>query len=381
MRAGAVIRSPSLAIGHENTYVVGNNLALFDTAPSPPRPLIAVTGRGEDIGRPAGDFVFASPRAVLDGDGILHVVWAEPREPRPVRREDWMFLSSRFASLWHATYASERGWSQPERVYGSSRISWVHGTGDLAFDSLAGLNGVTADDSARALIHMTFRAGQWHSDRIPRIASVPVYSSIAASGDGRLYVAYVDADRSVRSDANSVFLVRSPDAGRTWLPPQLISRSGENRATQIEAMVSPDGTVHLVWAQNLSGELLPEVVRHIASRDGGETWSPAEDVDVPDGFGTLHAVADGCGAVHLAYEVVVEPGAEGGSERGQLWYARWAGGWTALAQPFGDLNSTEVALAASPGGSPLLVWSIIHPANDVYQTTFSSVVSSLELHP
>jgi hypothetical protein len=240
---------------------------------------------------------------------------------------------------------------------------------------------VTADDSAQALVYLSLRDGEWRTGSIPGVGGPPAYSSIAVGGDRRLYVAYVDADRSVRSDGNSVFLVRSPDAGRTWLQPQLISRSGANRATQVQVIAGPDGTVHLVWAQNLSGGLLPEVVRHVSSSDAGETWSSADDIDVPDGFGVLHGVADGCGGVHMAYEVVVEPEAEDEPERGQLWYARWAGRWTSLAQPFDDLNSTEAALAASPDGSPRLVWAVVHPAEDVYATSFSSVISRMEAPP
>lgn len=373
--SGAVIRSPSLGTGAETGYVVGNDIALFDSLPTPPHPLIAMTDAGQDIGRPAGDFVFASPRASVDAGGTLHVVWAEPRE-RPVQREDWLRFIFDYASLWHAAYTPGRGWTPPARVYAGSRVSWYHGTGGLATAPGGGLHGVTGDDSAQALIHLSFDGGAWHSRRIPGIERRPAYASLAVGEGGRIYVAFVAADRDVPSDANSVFLVRSADGGRTWLPPQRISRSGSRQATQIRALAAPGGTVHLVWAQNISGGLAPEVVRHTASRDGGETWSPHEDADIPDGLGMLEAVVDRCGAVHVIHEAL-EYREEAGSEQGRLWYARWNGGWTAPAQPFGDLDSTEAALAIARDGSLRLLWTVVRPAENVRQTAFSTVVSHL----
>lgn len=385
--AGAVIRSPYQATGAETGYVVGNNVPLFDSLPAPSRPLIALTDRGEDIGRPPGDFVFAEPRAFVDGRGTLHVVWAEPAE-RPVLRVDWPGMIFDYASLWHATYTPRRGWTAPEQVHAGTRISWYHGMGDMVLARDGALHGITADDAVRGLYHLTFSQGTWRPRRIPGIERRPAYASVAVSRDGRVYVPFVAAagsvpsvrsdaaDQGVRSDANSVFLVRSLDGGRTWLSPQLISRSGSRQASQIRVLVAPDGTVHLVWAQNLSGGLTPEVVRHAASRDGGETWSAPDDVDIPDRLGYLQAVLDPCGAVHMTHEALTYR-EETDTDESRIWYARWNGGWTALEQPFGDLNSTEGTLTTTRDGSPRLVWSVVHLGETVYQNTFSAVASHL----
>jgi hypothetical protein len=375
--SGSIIRNASLALGGEHGYVVGNDIYLFDTLPSPPRPLIAVTTDGRDIGKPAGDFQFASPRAFVDG-GTLHVLWAEPGEgARPLLREDWIRLIFDYASLWHAAYTRERGWTEPARVYAGSGISWHHGMADMVADPAAGLHGVVGDETRGALVYLGFSHGAWQSRPVPGIVRRPSYLAIAASG-GRVYVAYVAADRSAPRDANSVFLVRSADGGRTWLPPRLISRSGANQATQIRAFAAPDGTVHLVWAQNLSGGLEPQVVRHVVSGDGGETWSPPDDVDFPDGLGTLKAAVDRCGGVHVIHEARADAGE---SEESRLWYARWAGGWSAPEQPFGDLNSIEADLETGSDGSPRLVWSVVHLAENVHESTFVPVISRLGVNP
>jgi hypothetical protein len=375
---GSVIRSPSLALGQGAGYVVGNDIRLFDTLPVPPRPLIAITDLGEDIGKPAGDFYFAAPRAFVDGDGTLHVVWAEPGDWRPVLRQDWGDFASHYGSLWHATYRPRRGWTVPERVYAGSQIRWSHGTGDMTLDHAGVLHGLVTDEATQELIYLTLGGPGRQTRPVPAVQG-PVYSSIAVGEHGETYVAFINADRSVQSDANSVFLVRSPDGGRTWLPPQLISRSGERQATAVQVLVAGDAGVHLVWAQNLSGGLSPEVVRHVVSRDGGETWSAPDDADIPNGLGTLMAAVDRCGCVHIIHESV-DYSEEEGTEHGILSYASWDGRWSPVERPFAALNSTEAALATDGQGSPRLVWSVMHPAQNVFETTFSPVISHLVDH-
>ncbi|HEX6042821.1 hypothetical protein [Longimicrobium sp.] len=371
-----MIRSPSVALRGAHGYVVGNDIPLFDSVPSPSAPLIAMTRDGQAIGQPAGNFLFISPRVLLGDDEILHAFWGEPAAGwQPAVRADWISSATYTASLWHATYTPDKGWSPASPVYAAARIGWSDGMGDVAPDPVAGLHAVIVDDTARTLVHLAYSEGEWRARRIPGV-ELPAYSSIAVDDDGQVYVAYVAPDRTVESDANSVFLVRSPDHGRTWLPPRLISRSGSAQATQVHVLATQRG-VHLVWAQNVTRGVVPQVVRHLVSGDGGDTWSAAEDLDIPDELGSLRTVADSCGAVHVTYEAVVydEQGAE---ERGGLWYARWDGAWSALEQPFGSLNSTEADLAAGSDGAPRLVWSVVHPGATPYETTFLAVESHLQ---
>lgn len=376
--AGSIARSPSLALRGERGYLVGNDILFYDTLPSPSAPLIAVTQDGRDIGEPAGDFLFMSPRALLGQDGTLHMLWTEPGDWRPRARDDWgggTLMNT--ASLWHATYTPEEGWGGADQVYAASQIWFDIGTGDNTLDPAGGLHVVIGDDSRQELMHLTYSGDGWRAERIPGIG-LPVYSSIAVDSAGQVYVAYVAPDRTVSSDANSVFFVQSPDGGRTWLPPQLISRSGNAQATQIHVLTAASGTVHLVWAQNVTGGIAPQVIRHVVSRDGGGTWSAAEDVDILDGLGSTHAVIDPCGAVHVTHGAAVDD-EDSQDEQARLWYARWDGGWSALEQPFGKLNSAEADLALDPDGTLHLVWFVIHPGATPYETTFAPVRSHLQV--
>ncbi len=379
--AGSILRNVSLALRGEHGYVVGNDIWLFDSLPSPPRPLLVLTLDGRDIGEPAGDFHFADPRALLDTDGTLHLLWAEPADGwRPVKRWEWAGFRQHYGTLWHAAYAPATGWTSPVRIYASSHITWHHGMAEAAFDPATGLHGVIADDAAGTMVHLSRAQGAWETRPIPGIARAPVYISVAVDGSGRVYVAYVDALRGTRGDANSVFLVRSPDGGRTWLPPQLISRSGGDLATQLRVLAAPDGTAHLVWAKNVSGGLEPQVIRHVRSGDKGETWSAPEDVDIPDGLGTLNATVDACGAVHVIHESHADE-RNAQSDVRRLFYARWNGRWSTLESPFGDLNSTEADMVAGSDGFPELVWTVVRLAPNPLHSTFLSVRSRLRARP
>jgi hypothetical protein len=372
-----VIRSPFLAARGGAGYVVGNDIGLYDSLPLPARPLAAFDLHGAGIGRPEGDFYFASPRALIAADGTLHLVWAEPGEWKPLVREDWIRMIGDAASLWHATYAPARGWSPPQPIHAATRLWWSEGLGEVVMDSAGTLHGVVGEEPGDRLLHLSSAGGRWKAEPIPGVTR-PVYGSIAAGSDGRIYVAFVAADRSVPADGNSVFLIRSEDGGRSWSGPRLIRRSGERRATAIRVLVSRSGSVHLVWAQNLSGGLAPQVIRHVASSDGGETWSPPNDADIPDGLGTLMAAVDGCGALHVIWETVEETDA---GEAGRLWHARWDGAWGEVELPFGTLNSTDADLTADPDGSLRLFWSVVQPGSTPAETTFRPVTSTLPAGP
>jgi hypothetical protein len=260
---------------------------------------------------------------------------------------------------------------------------WNQVQANLAFDSAGRLHAAVADFAhPGALVHLTHRSGTWHRTEVATGAAG--YSSVATGPDGRVYLAYIGPDTTHLSDANSVFLVRSPDGGRTWSSPRLISRSGRRQATEVRALVAPDGTLHLVWSQNLSGGLRAEVARHVFSRDRGETWSAPDDLDAPDGFAQLRAVVDRCGSVHVVYTTLSTSPKNvweynRGVERWELWYAYWHRRWQAPQSPFASLNSLDADLVAARGGPLYLLWSA-RPASVIgREPLFVPTIATLEI--
>jgi hypothetical protein len=346
---GALPRTPALAAGERQTFVVGQDWTLPDGGPLPPNPLIAL-GPSGSIGVPRGRFAFYSPKAVLDAAGTLHVLWAEPEHPDSARRTR---RDPELTSLWYASY-SHRRWSPAEKVYTTpGRLMWVADLEKLVVDSAGRLHATVFEWPRQAgVIVLTRKDRRWTTSYVPA-TSRAFYGSLAVGREGNLYLAYIALDTTVRRDAGSVFLTRSTDGGKTWAPAVQVSRSGQTQATSVRTLVAPDGRVHLVWGQNLSGGLVAEVLRHVASADSGRSWTRPSDLPIVPGFRSdLRAAMDGCGVVHVTYHDEHPPPNPGDQPigTGELRYARWDGAWREADSPFPHLSVIYSDLARGPNG-------------------------------
>lgn len=354
---------PSLTVRGGRGFVVGNDVPFFDEETLVGEgPLVALALPGGNIGKPAGDFAFAFPKAAVNEAGTLHVVWAEPADAHPRTGREWSELGyrrRRLGSLWYAAYDSARGWTVPEQVYLGRALIWAHAFASVTLDAadrlqVAVMNlphgGVVGELlPPDVLVHLVRDAGAWHRAEV--ILQTATYPNVAAMRDGRVYIAYIAPDTTVRRDLGSVFLIRSLDGGRSWEPPQLISHlATPRRAVEVTAHATRDGALHLVWSQNKS-PLQGELVRHAVSRDGGETWIPSAPLEPNGGFHTLRAVADRCGAIHVIYMRWVPHPTSADEIVSELWYARRDRAWTTPQRPFPHLSVSSAALAAAPNGS------------------------------
>ena len=95
-----VARFASLVVGNDAAYLLGNDVRL---GPSrvPKTPLTAWTLDGTFIGRPAGDFTFSCPRALLDADKTLQMLWVEPETPI-LHGLGYTWPNRPFKSVWSA---------------------------------------------------------------------------------------------------------------------------------------------------------------------------------------------------------------------------------------------------------------------------------------
>lgn len=327
--AGSTVRYAALA----GAYVVGNDIPSFGGKLRRGSLRALDLRGGRSLGRPAGAFWFLFPQAALDRAGRLHVVWGEP-QGAPDAIEGRHFAVVRARTLWHAVY--DGGWSVPERIHRAPAMLWNRDSAELR----AGPDGVLrlVVPQGREVAELAFDGRHWTARAVPVRGAV--YASVDADAGGRVTVAAIASwDR----ESNRVVVVQW--TGRSWTAPKAMPGGGQAHGVAVRA--GPGGMLHLLSRQNVSGGVLPEVIRHVGSSDRGATWSAPSDLDVPDGFQDLRSAVDDCGALQAVYRTV-EQG------RSELHQARWLGGWSEPRAPRLPAVSVDVGVA---GGGGLLLYA------------------------
>jgi hypothetical protein len=119
-----------------------------------------------------------------------------------------------------------------------------------------------------------------------------LFPAIAVS-EGQLYIVW-DDDTLGNSE---IFYVRSIDGGQTFSPPQNLSRtSGTSRNPAIAA----SGTdVYIVWDDDTSGNA---EILYLVSRDKGATFSPAQNLSQNEGRSVLPEIAVSGQTLHIVWQ-------------------------------------------------------------------------------
>jgi hypothetical protein len=152
------------------------------------------------------------------------------------------------------------------------------------------------------------------------------FHALYAAPDGALYASWLDG----RAGKSTVFMTRSTDGGRTWMP-NVRAAAGEACPCCRTAMGSAkDGTLYLAWRQVFPGNVRDVVVAR--SDDRGATWREPVRAHA-DGWvfdGCPHAgpslQVDGAGRVHVAWWTGKQ-GAAG------VWYAHSDDGARTFSTP------------------------------------------------
>lgn len=190
-----------------------------------------------------------------------------------------------------------------------------------------------------------------------------IYPDIAIDEAGTLFIAYVDSfledgapDGSF--DSNSVLLISSSDGGATWSEPVLVSRSGKLQAHVPRILVAPEGRLHLLWEKDVDTQnILPEIIWHAYSDDGGASWS--DPVEIQESTGMLifgfDAVVDHFGRVHVIFTGTRSFDAP----ESHLYQSVWScGAWSRPSQVFDRNNVNHQPLVAMDDSNRLyVVWT------------------------
>jgi hypothetical protein len=348
--AASLARWPSIAVSGQSAYIAGTDLANF-TNHAVRRNAVAVwTIGGRSIGRPAGTFRYFYPQLLADRKGRLHLIWAEAASrSAPITGAGWLDMGwpgHEFTALWTAVYDPARGWSLPRKLLTGSGLKW---------NSLARVEGDDARDQGMVAIAAEEVGGQRAHGAVVHLqndsliafsvsmSSIPAYTSITRRGSD-VFLGFIASAQDRLPDENSVFLQRSRDGGTTWDREVLVSRSGRAAALELRVHATPDGHIHLVWRQT-SDTTSSQVIRHLASRDGGRTWSAPDDLPAPPATSNLHTVVDACGTLHLVFDRAdLRTGAS------RLEYATWNGHWSSIQELFPKLAAWDFTFHRAPDG-------------------------------
>jgi hypothetical protein len=312
-----VARFPVLVSDNADAVVLGNDIVSYDGRPIPREPLTVWSLDGRNIGRPPGHFTFAYPRGAMRS-GTLHMLWAEPSDS--TRTSDPYAWPGELSSVWGASYSPRSGWSRPSRVFAGMLQAPLDGSPSVGATSDASLVEFGTHMQGYSAFILAFRLTdeRWDSLLIP-VGPGAFYPSVVQV-DSTIVAAFVDAAGGRESDVNSLFLVRSTDGGRTWMPRLLLSRSGRRAAFDSQLLLDSHRQLHLVWRRMEADER--GTIGHMMSPDGGRSWTHAEELTLAVPAYLARAGIDRCGQVHVLYADL-----SGREETSRIGHVRWNGTW------------------------------------------------------
>jgi hypothetical protein len=372
--AGAEVY-PDLALADTGSWVADfTAVRLADPGATRGSPAVSryVTGLrirtpdGRWIEAPPGNFTFAFPRIATAPPGTLHVLWAEPADRATDSISTGPLELRDYASVWHAEFQGTQ-WSAPEQVYRGGDIEWDPvSTSRLIVDAGGALHlAFAAVDSAGRprIVHLRSSRAGWSHTSVGLHAIAGYVDANAGSGE-RLVMAFATVHHdSTTSRANTIFVARSADGGRTWTDPVPITRPEQGPAYEPRLARGRGDTLHLAWTQSDPADPNESVALwHTVSTDDGASWGSPLSSSISGMTHQLQAAAAPCGGLHVIYADFT---------RRTLVYARLSGTSAAEMQtPFGGIAGNPV-LRMDSGGMLHLVWmetTVASPDEAVWQS-------------
>jgi hypothetical protein len=307
---------------------------------------------GTPIPAPPGPFAFAFPRAAIGPEATLHVVWAEPADPKVLDTVPDL-RSVHLASLWHAAYHGGT-WSTPQRIWETGRVDWEPERGSgLAADASGALHLAFSGegrDGRWTLTYLRYAGRSWISTEVGSVGPA-AYTDLAAGPHGEVAIVYAAAQPDGQgSHPNALFLTRSPDHGASWGKHAVVGTPLQWPAYEPRLAIGGAGDLHVVWKRQHPGSSDTEALWHAVSRDSGTSWAGFESSPAHGTSSGMQAVMDGEGRIHVvltAYQ----------NRRAEILYATFgAEGWTPLAPLFPGRLGTQPSLTIEGRSRLHLAW-------------------------
>ncbi len=202
------------------------------------------------------------PYLVIDNRNAFHLIWAS-------NQNEEHFPTS-------VKYSTFRGdaWTEPTLIYTNEQgITWdiVSRPALARFDNTIHLAFAHGPRNHFRLVYFLWEGNSWEqiTDSLGAASSVDLY----ASARDTILMSVTRAMPGPTFDSNSVFAMQSFNGGKDWEEPVLVHKSGDNRASLAQIAKASDTSLHVVWGKNLRGGIVPDVIWHSQSKDGGTTWA------------------------------------------------------------------------------------------------------------
>jgi hypothetical protein len=319
-----------------NLLIAGNVQNATDPALLGQLELVDLQGRSIEVPPSAREGI--RPRIALTGDTV-YLLWGEAK-PDTVRmnngahyprRARAVWLSSRVRGVWSAprelirVNTGEVAW-EPEHVSALVRDF----LGAIHFAFIAG----ETPSNAR-LVEVTLKGARADASEVP-VPTFAAYIQLAIVGK-RIVVLYVHGDMSRAPDQNSVAVTSRAINDTSWTAARTVQIGGNQGALYARLVATPDGVLHAIWSQSVADGLRPEILRHVASRDQGQTWSAPADMSAPGALAVIAFAASRTDVAVLYYEY------DGGGRRTVMACWRSQAGWQ-RARPVSNRSISEPEL-------------------------------------
>lgn len=223
-----------------------------------------------------GEYWF--PDVAVDGSGRAHVVWSSG--------------TTGFDSVMYAKREHDGEWSRPIDIFAEPQIaSGSEATRPTLF--VDGENQLHSTHRSTSVFYSQVPAGgAWVASywRPQLEIGEGYFSRVARGEDGTLHLVFTqNLQTETCRICYHVFYVRSFDDGETWSDPLDISLELTGSAKP-QLLIDSEQNLHVVWESGQGGSYGqlsdPTTVIHVASYDGGDSWSLPYKFDPARGTST-----------------------------------------------------------------------------------------------
>ena len=282
-----------------STFLLAGNVKAADHSTPQGDSLIIVGLDGRRIKPPEAARAGVQPVLGATAD-TLYLIWGEARNNPTTEGERWPPAVS---AVWVASKIGESPWSVPREIvraklwveWGPDHTSRLIRASDGALE-FAFIASHSASNASLVLTRLLNGVAVVHERQLDGSAS---FARMARRND-TAFVVVVKADQARHRDQNSLFFTRWNSGNSTWSPLEVVQHGNDQGVLYPQVALTPDGLIHLAWTQSRSDGLRAEVLRHVASRDGGVTWSAPTDL-LQAGAWPQDALSVGNGTVAVVY--------------------------------------------------------------------------------